>query len=192
MVNHYFALLVAYMLGSLPFAYLISQFSHCVDPRMVGDGNPGAKNVFFQVGHAEGILVGLFDISKGISAVILGRALDLNLGELLMVGFAAIVGHDWSIFLKFHGGQGMATTIGVLMALAPLSMSVAILVIALVLFLKRNWDLSCGIGLSLFPVAAWICEGKPSIALYSIVLLPIIGVRKWMQTSICKDYTHQD
>ena len=177
------ALCAAYLLGSLPFAYWIARYSKGIDPRTVGDGNLGAKNVFLNVGHTEGLLVGLLDIGKGTAAVTLARVFGLDLVALLIVGFVAVLGHNGSLFLHFQGGQGMATTVGVMLALLPRETLLGVLVIALVLAVTRHWDFACGVGLALIPVAAWQWENNSVLALYPIALLPLIGARRWMQAA---------
>ena len=183
MNTFWIALGAAYLLGSLPFAYWIARYSKGIDPRTVGDGNLGAKNVFLNVGRTEGLLVGLLDIGKGTAAVTLAQALGLDLGVLLVVGVTAVLGHNGSLFLHFQGGQGMATTVGVLLALLPRETLLGILVIALVLLPTRHWDFACGVGLGLIPMAAWHWEDNWALVLYPVALLPLIGVRKWMQTA---------
>ena len=180
------ALLTAYLLGSLPFAYWIARYSKGIDPRVVGDGNLGAKNVFLNVGRIEGLLVGLLDIGKGTVAITLARVLGLNLGALLAVGFAAVLGHNGSLFLRWHGGQGMATTVGVLLALLPRETLLGVLALALVLVVTRHWDFACGVGLALIPVAAWQWENDSMLALYPVALLPLIVARKWTQTAAAR------
>ena len=177
------ALLAAYLLGSLPFAYWIAYAAHGVDPRMVGDGNLGAKNVFLQVGHFEGLIVGLLDIGKGMTAMLLGTRFRLDMGELFAVGLAVILGHNWPMFFHFQGGQGMATTIGVLLALLPRETLLGILALAITLCLTRHWNLACGIGLTSIPLIALKWENNLALTVYATALLPLIGVRKWMQTA---------
>jgi glycerol-3-phosphate acyltransferase PlsY len=177
----YIALLMAYVIGSLPFAYQISTILRDIDPRTVGDMNLGAKNVFLYVGHLEGILVGFLDISKGLISILIGRSFGLDLYGLFVMGFAVVIGHNWSMFLGFQGGQGMATTVGVLLALAPFS-TMAGLVIGIIAFLiTKHWDISCGIGLALIPIICWFWGQDQSLTFYSILLIPMIGVSKWLQ-----------
>lgn len=186
MNSWWIALCAAYLLGSLPFAYWVARYSKGIDPRAVGDGNLGGKNVFLNIGHTEGLLVSLLDIGKGMAAVTLARMFDLDLDALLFVGFAAVIGHNWSLFLHFQGGQGMATTVGVLLALLPRETVLGILVIAVVLVITRHWDFACGVGLALILVVAWQWENNATLAFYPVALLPMIGVRKWMQTNVAR------
>lgn len=172
---------LAYFLGSLPFAYLVTHQLRRVDIRTLGDGNPGGKNVFHQVHPAAGIAVALLDVGKGSAAIFLAQWLGLTDGALLAVGVAAIAGHNWSMFLHWRGGQGMATTVGVFLALLPLQTIVTVCIIALLLALLRNWDAACGIGFAALPIIEWWTRQTSTVILYSIALLLLIGLRKWMQ-----------
>jgi glycerol-3-phosphate acyltransferase PlsY len=177
----YLPLLMAFVIGSLPFAYQISMVSQSIDPRTVGDKNLGAKNVFQHVGHLEGVLVGILDISKGLLSILIGHSFGLDLYGLFVIGFAVVIGHNWSMFLGFQGGQGMATTIGVLLALTPFFTMAGVAVGVFAFLLTKHWDVSCGIGLVLIPIICLIWGKDQSITYYSILLIPMIGVAKWLQ-----------
>jgi glycerol-3-phosphate acyltransferase PlsY len=183
MVNLYAALFVAYILGSIPFAVIVTRTRTIVDLRTLGDGNLGAKNVFLSVGHREGIMVGLLDIGKGAAAVLFAQAIGVALTGQLGVGLAVVLGHNWSIFNHFDGGQGMAATIGVFLAIIPPVTLIAILLIAVVLFLTHNWDIACGVGLAWIPLAAWLWMDLPALAWYAVGLLPLILLRKILVTT---------
>lgn len=105
--------LLAYLMGAIPFSYLIA-YVRGVDVRRVGSGNVGATNVARSAGRSFGALALLLDVIKGIAAVALGWAL----GTPLWLGGLAVIGHNWSVFLNFQGGKGVATTLGLLAALA--------------------------------------------------------------------------
>ena len=175
------SLLIAYLLGSIPFAYLIARWTKGIDIRAVGDGNPGAKNVFEQISPTAGVVVGLLDIGKGVAALLVARTLGLSETALLWIGVAAMVGHNWSLFLHFQGGQGMATTVGVFLVLLPQETLAALLVIAVMLWLVRHWDIACGIGFASLPLWMWWTARPLELFLYVIAFLPLIGVRKWVQ-----------
>ena len=104
---------LAYLIGAIPFSYLIAH-ARGVDVRREGSGNVGATNVARSAGRGFGALALLLDVVKGISAVAIGWAL----GTPLWLAGLAVVGHNWSIFLTFQGGKGVATTLGVLGTLA--------------------------------------------------------------------------
>lgn len=109
---------VAYLWGAIPTAYLVGRYLKGIDIRTYGSGNVGASNVSEHVGPRIGLLVGVADsLGKGTLPVVMARLLDLELGVEVSVGVAAIAGHCWSPYLRFTGGRGVATSIGVLIGL---------------------------------------------------------------------------
>ena len=117
------ALLLAYLIGSLSFAVIISRFMGLADPRSYGSGNPGATNVLRSGNRAAAILTLAFDALKGFVPVLLalqfGPRFGLGEGTAAFVGLAAFLGHLWPVFFKFQGGKGVATAAGALLALNP-------------------------------------------------------------------------
>ena len=113
------AIVIGYLLGSIPFAYITGRLIKGVDIRQVGGGNMGALNVAREIGPLPGLMVLIADIGKGALAVLIANWLGLPLIWILIAGFAAVVGHNLPIFLRFKGGKGAATTLGVLFALTP-------------------------------------------------------------------------
>jgi acyl phosphate:glycerol-3-phosphate acyltransferase len=113
-------IVVSYLLGSLPFAVLVSRVLRQADPRTYGSGNPGATNVLRGAGRLAAALTLIGDAGKGALAVWLGRSLGSG-GETLAIacGAAAFVGHVFPVFLRFRGGKGVATFLGVLLAFEP-------------------------------------------------------------------------
>lgn len=117
------AIIAAYLIGSLSFAVIVSKYYGMDDPRTYGSGNPGATNVLRSGKKKAAALTLLGDAVKGLVAVILVRCLQdaLNLSDatIALVAIAALVGHMWPIFFNFKGGKGVATALGVLLALSP-------------------------------------------------------------------------
>ena len=111
------AIAISYLIGSLPFAVLVSRALGQADPRTYGSGNPGATNVLRGAGHTAAALTLIGDAGKGALAVWLGRRVGSG-GETLAIacGAAAFVGHVFPVFLRFRGGKGVATFLGVLLA----------------------------------------------------------------------------
>ena len=105
-LNAIIAIVIAYLLGSIPFAYIAGRLIKGVDIRQVGGGNMGALNVMHQVGTAVGYTVFIADIAKGLLSVFVARWLGLSLILVLIVGFAAVAGHNWPVFLGFRGAKG--------------------------------------------------------------------------------------
>lgn len=130
----------AYILGSIPFALVVGKGFYNVDVRKHGSGNVGTTNVFRVLGKTAGVIVFLCDFTKGFVPVLLARLLvdadDAALVAVLAAG-AAIAGHTWSVFLRFHGGKGVATGGGAVMALMPLLFLLAFAVFWLVLLAGR-------------------------------------------------------
>ena len=113
------AALVAYLLGSIPVAYLVGRV-YGVDIRKLGDTNVGAGNTLRQVGKLAAAIVAFADIGKGVAAVLLARALGGGDAGAMLAGALAVVGHNWPVFLGFRGGRGAATGMGVFFAFFPL------------------------------------------------------------------------
>ncbi|MCJ7657137.1 MAG: glycerol-3-phosphate 1-O-acyltransferase PlsY [Candidatus Atribacteria bacterium] len=132
-----------YLLGSIPFGYIVGKVFKKVDIREFGSGNIGATNAFRIFGPSLATLVLLGDVSKGILSIYLARFLGIdNLLILTIAGLAVICGHDWSLFLGFKGGKGIATTFGVVFALNPIIAVLALIIWGIVLITTRYVSLS--------------------------------------------------
>jgi glycerol-3-phosphate acyltransferase PlsY len=128
----------SYLIGSIPFGLLVSLGVYKKDLRKLGSGNIGATNVLRNFGVRPFIVVLILDMGKGIAAVTLGEALGLNPTLALVAGLAAIVGHMWSVFLKFKGGKGIATGGGVIIAAYPWQVTVIVIGVFLVMVLATR------------------------------------------------------
>lgn len=121
MLNFIAALVVAYLIGSVSFAVVVSRFSGLADPRTYGSKNPGATNVLRSGNKKAAILTLLGDALKGTLAVALAfhfqDQLGLTRSDIAWVGLAAFIGHLYPVFFKFEGGKGVATALGVLIGL---------------------------------------------------------------------------
>ncbi|MCL6081458.1 glycerol-3-phosphate 1-O-acyltransferase PlsY [Neisseria meningitidis] len=126
------AVAVSYLIGSLSFAVIVSKYYGMDDPRTYGSGNPGATNVLRSGKKKAAALTLLGDAAKGLVAVLLARVLQEPLGlsdsAIAAVALAALVGHMWPVFFGFKGGKGVATALGVLLALSPATALVCALV----------------------------------------------------------------
>lgn len=176
------ALLGAYLLGSIPSAYIVARLVAGVEIRQVGDGNVGAKNTFESVGRLAGVVVGAADIGKGALAVALARYLSASEGVVLLAGVSAVLGHDFPLFLGFRGGQGMAAMVGVFCVLFPQQTVPSLGVLAIALALTRNWELSCTAGFVTLVILMWLAGQPPRLLLYIIVLLLTHALMKLLRT----------
>ncbi|MFC2072845.1 glycerol-3-phosphate acyltransferase [Chloroflexota bacterium] len=176
-VDGVIALIIAYLLGSIPSAYIVTRLATGKDIRQLGSGNVGGNNVFQQVGLIAAIPVAIFDVGKGATAVAIAHWL---LGApplfLLAAGLAVVAGHMWSIFLKFTGGNGLAPTIGVLSILMTKELLIVFAMTLLLIVVTRNVVLSVNISLLSVPVSAWFLEKSWLLVIFSIVLALILVV----------------
>jgi glycerol-3-phosphate acyltransferase PlsY len=153
------AIIIAYLLGSIPSAYIAGRIKRGKDIRQLGGGNVGARNTFYEVGKAAGVAVAIFDIGKGAAAAAIALwLLDVHPYFVLAAGLAAVGGHIWSVFLGFTGGNGLGTTIGALSVLLPWELLIAVGLIILLIILTRNPVLSTNISLLFVPVSTWFLQ----------------------------------
>lgn len=139
---------IGYLLGSIPTAYLMAR-AWGQDAFTLGTRNPGAANVFRTVGRVPGALALLGDAGKGVLAVVVaGELLDVEGAWRLIAGAAAVLGHLHSVFLGLRGGGGLATTLGVTLAVLPLSTLVGAVPGFLALAKTHNTGWSAGLGLA--------------------------------------------
>ncbi|TFB08076.1 glycerol-3-phosphate 1-O-acyltransferase PlsY [Candidatus Atribacteria bacterium MT.SAG.1] len=132
-----------YLLGSIPFGYIVGKLFKKVDIRELGSGNIGASNAFRILGPSLASLILIGDIGKGILSIYLVRYFNIdNLLILTIAGLVVICGHDWSLFLGFKGGKGIATTFGVVFALNPTISILAVTIWVIVLIITKYTSLS--------------------------------------------------
>jgi acyl phosphate:glycerol-3-phosphate acyltransferase len=166
--------LTAYLLGSVPTGYIVGSLSG-VDVRKAGSGNVGATNVARVVGKRQGIFTLVADAAKGFVPVILVLNLGLTPVATALVGIAAFLGHLYPVFLRFRGGKGVATALGVLVGLAPWATVGLVVVFAAVLLTTRFVSLSSMVAAALAPIALWLLSYPPiSIGMSFFIAVMIV------------------
>jgi glycerol-3-phosphate acyltransferase PlsY len=151
------ALLLAYVAGAIPTSLIVARLGRGIDLRQHGSRNLGATNLYRVLGWRYAVPVGLFDVAKGAVPVwLLPRAVGAEPWIPLAVGIAAILGHVFSVFVRFRGGKGVATAAGVVLALAPLPLLVSAGVWVTLLKATGYVSLASLAGAVAFPVAVWI------------------------------------
>ena len=132
-------LIIAYLLGSIPTSYLMGRILKKIDIRKFGSGNIGATNAFRVLGVKVGILTLIIDVAKGFFAIQLGKYILENPDDLFLIfiGLAVILGHICTIFLKFKGGKGVATSAGVFIALIPIPVFITLVVFILTVLISK-------------------------------------------------------
>lgn len=155
-----FTVLLGYLAGSVPFAYLLARRAG-IDVRIAGSGNVGAANVFRTTGAWRGVVVMLLDVAKGAAAVAVAQWTSTGPALPAASGAAAVVGHIYPIWLRFHGGKGVAVAAGVFGVLSPFATALAGLLFLAIVSVTRYISLgSIAATLALAPVA-WL-SGAPS------------------------------
>jgi acyl phosphate:glycerol-3-phosphate acyltransferase len=175
-------LLASYLVGAIPTSYIAGRLFRGIDLREHGSKNLGATNVYRTLGWRYAVPVGLFDMAKGAVPVLLfaPRASDSQLFALAC-GIAAILGHVFSVFVRFRGGKGVATAAGVMLGLTPLALGVAALAWVVVVALTGYVSLASIAGAAVFPVAVYLLErpDRPEILwLDALVAAAIIWLHR--------------
>ena len=164
------SLIIGYLLGSIPTAYIVSRVRKGIDIRTVGSGNMGGANVMREIGTQEGALVGLFDVAKGAGAILIAQALNISELWIFGAGFAALFGHNFPVFAGFRGGRGSATIMGIFLVLAPVATLITLAVVAIPFFASRKFGGAVIIGLALLPLSVWLLEGSLSLVRYVLAI----------------------
>jgi len=164
------SLLAAYLIGAIPFGYLVVKWSTGADVRSSGSGNIGATNVLRTTGRTAGIITLLLDIAKGSVAVWLaGKLTAGNIHWMSAAALAVMAGHAFPVFLNFQGGKAVASFIGAYLVLAPVPLFAALLVFLGAVVLSRHVSLGSVLAAGTFPLAVWLFMQPPlSLELASI------------------------
>lgn len=173
--------LMAYLLGSIPFSYIVTRLVSRGDIRRLGDGNVGARNTSISVGYWAGVSVALLDIGKGALAVLLAQQLSDSEVVSLLAGAAAVVGHDFPIYLRFKGGQGMAALAGTFLVFMPSLILISAVVFFATLAITRNWDVSCVVGFVLLVSLMFLTRQSLGVLVYTFIMLPSLALTKLIQ-----------
>jgi glycerol-3-phosphate acyltransferase PlsY len=148
--------IVAYLIGSIPFGYLIVRRKIGADIRQTGSGGTGATNVSRRAGRAAGILTLLLDAAKGSLAVLIAKAVAGDDWVIAAAAIAALVGHIFPVWLGFRGGKGVATGVGIFLVLAPVALLCAGVVFVAIVALTRYVSLGSIVAAILIPVFVWL------------------------------------
>ncbi|MEX0690251.1 MAG: glycerol-3-phosphate 1-O-acyltransferase PlsY [Gemmatimonadales bacterium] len=161
---------LSYLIGAIPTSYLVGRVSRGIDLRQHGSGNLGATNAFRVLGWQIAIPVGMVDLAKGaLPVVVLAPIVSPEPWAAFAVGGAAVVGHVYSVFMRFRGGKGVATAAGVVLAIAPLALFVAFVAWVTILLLTGYVSLASMTAAVLFPILAWwIGTTNPHLIVVSI------------------------
>lgn len=166
----------AYLLGSIPTGLLLGKL-YGIDVRQEGSGNIGATNLYRTVGRKVGIWTLAGDCLKGFLPVILAWKLGLDEPMQAWIGLAAFCGHVFSVFLLFKGGKGVATALGVYLALAPLAVLGALVVFALLLVIWRYVSLGSVVAAAIMPLVIWFSPHTPQLLIATMLISGIVIIK---------------
>jgi len=175
---------LCYAIGSLPTAYLFTRYILGQDIRQIGDFNSGAANVFRNVGAKAGVAVGAIDIIKGALVIVLAMVLVDDTGMEMMAGAAALAGHNFPVHLRFRGGRGAATAVGILIASVPIiGLPVGAFCLVLLYFThKAIYPLA--VFLVAIPVLTWPVGYSVALAIYVVAIPIAVGLSHFFTTRI--------
>ena len=172
-------ILVSYLVGSIPFAYLVGRIFKNIDLRRHGSGNMGSTNAFRVLGTPLGIFVQMLDIGKGLIVVLLLSTLfyhnlpfknltpfdDITILKII-AGISAVIGHTFSVFMGFKGGKGINTALGMLISLSPVDVSISLGFFLLVLISSGYVSLGSVVASFMFPMVMFIRENLFEVEIY--------------------------
>src|SRR6266545_1493056 len=156
---------VAYLLGAIPFGYLLVKWKTGADVRGAGSGNIGATNVLRTTGRAAGIATLLLDIAKGYAAVwVAGRLTGDDAVWMSLAAIAVMAGHAYPVFLGFKGGKAVASFVGAFACLTPAALGVEVIIFVVVVMATRHISMGSIVGSATFPLAAFLVARAPLAA----------------------------
>lgn len=174
--------LLGYVFGSIPTAYIAARLLAGEDIRRMGDGNVGARNAYFQLGPKVGISVFVADVAKGALPVLIAHSAALSQEIVLITGMATVIGHNWPIFIRFRGGRGESATIGVLLTVITQPMLILAGPALATLVLRKNVLMASCVLFIPLPLAGWWL-GVPGMLIgYSVALPCLVGITHYLRT----------
>lgn len=175
-------IIICYIIGSVPTGYLVGKIFFRIDIRQCGSGNIGATNVFRTLGVIPGILVLIIDFIKGfictqyVSTLLISNLQNIEILRIIC-GMCSIIGHNWTIFLNFKGGKGVATSIGVFLALTPVELGISSIVFLLVVLITRYVSLGSIVSSIAFLILILIFKKSLYIVLFATLATTLIIIR---------------
>jgi glycerol-3-phosphate acyltransferase PlsY len=169
--------LIGYLLGSFPSAYIAGRLVKHQDIRRLGGGNVGTLNTLREVGFVAGIMVFAADVAKGALSILAAKWLGVGQLIVFAAGLASVAGHSWSVFLRFKGGRGGATGYGIFLALTPAAAGVVFALMLAILILTSNGRLSLIGGFVAQPLLIWAFGGSLALILYAVAVPVLLGTR---------------
>ncbi len=165
----YSALVACYFLGAIPFGLMVGKITRGIDIRDYGSGNIGASNVLRTLGTGPAVLVCLFDMVKGLAAVLLCKEVGLNPWWVVVGAMLSVLGHSFSVFLKFRGGKGVATSLGVIIGLDPLIAATTFVAWGLLVLITRYISVASILATVSVPTQMFLWEARGIDTAYKVL-----------------------
>jgi glycerol-3-phosphate acyltransferase PlsY len=184
MVEFIILTIVAYLLGAVPAAYLAGKWIRGIDIREYGSSNVGVSNLIAATSWKIGLPVIFFDLVKGILPIWAADLMGMSISQQATVGIAAIIGHNWPIFLHLNGGRGMLTTLAVLFFLPaingyiPWELIAFFICSAIGLFVIHSIPIGTGVGIAISPLISWLTDKPLALTLGFVVIVFILIIRR--------------
>ena len=175
-MTQWLMVLLGYVMGTCPTAYVFGKKLIGQDIRKLGDGNMGARNAYHEISHRIGILIFFIDAAKGLLAVLAAQLMDVSQTVVLATGVAVVAGHNWPLFLRFRGGRGEATAIGVLFALMPLPMLIMTIPAVLTRLIVKNVIVTSAVLFIGLPLVCWWLGVSGLLVIYALGLACLVGI----------------
>jgi len=177
MIYGLFLIIVAYLLGAIPFGLMVARLQKGIDIREHGSGNIGTSNVLRTLGKRAALLTLAGDILKGYLPILLGRLLGLSEVWLAAAGIATIIGHDWPAYIGFRGGKGVATGFGAALALMPNIASLGLVIYLLVAAITRYTSLAALVSSASLLLWVHVLKASRPQVLFSVICGVLIYLR---------------
>lgn len=175
------ALAGSYLVGAIPASYLVARLGRGIDLREHGSGNLGATNLYRTLGWKFAVPVGIFDIGKGaVPVLFFAPAVSASRFFALACGLTAVVGHVFSVFVRFKGGKGVATAAGAMLAIAPLAIGVLLVVWTAVVFATGYVSVGSIVAAALLPLCVWLLhpESRELVPVVALIAAAIVWLHR--------------
>jgi glycerol-3-phosphate acyltransferase PlsY len=170
-------ILVAYLIGSIPFALIVARWWSAIDLRQIGSGNIGATNVVRASGVSAGVLVALLDMTKGAASVVLAERLSGSAAAAAAAGVAAVVGHVYPVWIRFRGGKGVATACGAFFVLSPIAAALALAIFGVTVWITRYASLGSVLASAVLPPITYATGSSPVVVEASVAAALLVIFR---------------
>jgi len=175
----------AYLVGSIPTAYIIGRWWRGIDVRQYGSGNVGASNLLRSSGKLLGTVVTIVDIGKGMLVIWVAQLAGLSIAQQVAVGLAAVIGHNWPVFLRFSGGRGVLTTLGIAFflplangPLVPWSLIIFLAIAGIFIFIVHNLPIGTATGIAAMPLVSWLAGEPLALILGFLAMFLLMVIRR--------------